>query len=183
MTTPDARLLGLLADLFAYPRADLDRRVSACAAALAAYPGAAARLVRFAAHARTVSVEALEEAYTAAFDLAPLASPYVGDQLFGASGERSLFLAALRELQDAAGVAPGPELPDHVSELLRLVGAAIPDEIRADLVLDGLAPVLEKIRAALEAAHHPWADVVAAAAEAAAPAAGVPPRRALEVLP
>ena len=66
---------------------------------------------------------ALEEAYTSAFDLAPLCSPYVGDQLFGASRERSFLLSGLRELQRDARLEAGPELPDHVSEVLRLAAA------------------------------------------------------------
>ena len=48
---------------------------------------------------------------------------------------------------------------------------------------DGLAPVLAKMLAALEAATHPWADVVAAALEALGPLAAAPRPHALEVLP
>lgn len=162
--------LRLLADLLSYPAAGLAERAEACAAALAPErAAAAARLSRFASFARGADPAALEEAYTAAFDLAPVASPYIGDQLFGASRERSYLLSGLRELQRQAGVEPGPDLADHVSEVLRLSAAPIPADVRDDLVADGLAPALTKMLAGLEEARHPWADAVAAALEAIAP--------------
>jgi nitrate reductase molybdenum cofactor assembly chaperone NarJ/NarW len=165
--TRDAGTLRLLADLLAYPGPELAERAAECAAALAAgRPAGAERLSRFAAFARASGSAALEEAYTSAFDLAPVCSPYVGDQLFGASRERSFLLSGLRELQAGAGLAAGTELPDHVSEVLRLVAAEIPDDVRDDLLRDGLAPVARKMLAALEAARHPWADVLAALLDA-----------------
>lgn len=172
-----------LADVLAYPTAELPARAAECADALAATHAAATqRLARFATFALASGGGALEEAYTAAFDLAPVASPYVGDQLFGASGERALLLAGLRELQQGAGVAAGTELPDHVSEVLRLVAAPIPAAVRDDLVREGLAPALAKMLAALERAGHPWADAVAAAAEALEVRADVPEVHAVEVV-
>jgi nitrate reductase delta subunit len=163
----DPRTLNLLADVLSYPGAGLAADAAECASGLAArHPSAAERLLRFAAFARTVGACGAEEAYTSAFDLAPVCSPYVGDQLFGPSRERSLLLAGLRELQREAGVVPGPELPDHLSEVLRLVAAPIPEEVRNDLVHDALEPVARKMLAALEEARHPWADVLAALVEA-----------------
>jgi nitrate reductase delta subunit len=163
----DAGTLRLLADVLAYPGPGLAERAAECAAALAAdHPAGAERLSRFAAFARSSGAAGLEEAYTSAFDLAPVCSPYVGDQLFGASRERSFLLSGLRQLQADAGLAAGTELADHVSEVLRLVAAQIPDDVRDDLVRDGLAPVARKMLAALEAARHPWADVLAALVDA-----------------
>jgi nitrate reductase delta subunit len=181
--TADPSLLRLLAGLLDYPGADLAARAGECAGLLeaAARPGAA-RLRRFAADAAR-GTAALEEAYTAAFDVAALASPYVGDQLFGAGAERARLLSALRELQREAGVAAGPELPDHVAELLRLAAAPIPGDVRDDLVREGLEPVLAKMREALEAARNPWAEVVAAVLDGVAGSAEAHPARALEVAP
>ena len=180
----DPVVLRQLAAVLAYPGPDLAARAAECAEALAAeHEAAAARLGRFALLALGAGHAALEEAYTAAFDLAPVASPYVGDQLFGASAERSHLLAGLQELRRAAGLAPAPELPDHVTEVLRLAAAPIPAEVREDLVRDGLAPALEKMLAALLAARNPWADVVAAAIEVLAPRAAAVPAGALEVSP
>lgn len=182
--TRELATLRRLAGLLDYPGPDLAARTEACLGALAAeHPAGADRLRRFAAVARVRGAAALEEAYTAAFDLLPVASPYLGDQLFGAGAERAYLLAGLRELQRGAGVAPGVELPDHVAEVLRLAAAPIAEDVREDLVRDGLAPVLAKMRAALEAAQNPWADVVAAAAEVVAPPAEAAAPRALEVSP
>ncbi len=179
-----ASTLRLLADVLAYPAADTASRAAECAERLEAlHPAGAARLARFAAFARAAGLGELEEAYSRAFDLAPLCSPYVGDQLFGASRERSLLLAGLRELARQAGLAEGRELPDHVTEVLRLVAAAIPADVRADLVTEGLVPALRKMLAALEEARHPWADVLAAAVDAFEPCAGLAPAWAEEVQP
>ncbi len=165
--TQDPETLRRLAALLEYPRPGLAARAADCAERLAAdHVAGARRLARFAAYALGEGDAALEEAYTSAFDLAPLASPYVGDQLFGASRERSYLLSGLRELQREAGLDAGRELPDHVAEVLRLVAAPIPDDVRDDLLRDGLAPALKRMLAALEEARHPWADVVAAAADA-----------------
>jgi nitrate reductase molybdenum cofactor assembly chaperone NarJ/NarW len=183
MTAP-TEVLQLLADLLAYPRPGVAARVADCAARLADdRPSAAERLSRFALFAGSCGDAALEEAYTSAFDLAPLCSPYVGDQLFGASRERSLLLAGLRELQRDAGIAPGAELPDHVSEVLRLAAAPIPGDVRDDLVREGLAPALRNMLAALDEARHPWADLLAAAVGAIEPCPEALPARATEVLP
>jgi nitrate reductase assembly molybdenum cofactor insertion protein NarJ len=164
--TTDPAALRLLAGLLAYPGPDLPAVAARCAAAIARTdPGAAARLARFGASAAGASPAALEEAYVSAFEVAPVASPYVGDQLFGASAERAYLLSGLAELRREAGLAPTRELADHVAEVLRLAAAPIPEDVRDDLVRDGLAPTLGKMRAALEAAQNPWADVVAAAAD------------------
>ena len=180
----DPDTLRRLADVLAYPGPGLAARAAECAEGLAAErPAAAGRLARFAAFALSSSPAALEEAYTSAFDVAPLCSPYVGDQLFGASRERSFLLSGLRELQRDAGLDPGVELPDHVAEVLRLVAAPIPADVREDLVRDGLAPALEKMLAALDEARHPWADAVAAARDVLDTRAVAPAARALEVSP
>jgi nitrate reductase delta subunit len=182
--TLDPLLLGRVAGVLSYPGADFLPRVAGCVEALAAgHPRAAARLARFATFALASSPGALEEAYTQAFDVAPVASPYVGDQLFGATRERSYLLSGLRELRREAGLAPGAELADHVAEVLRLVASPIPDDVREDLVREGLAPALAKMLAALEEARHPWADVVAAAVDVIDAGADARSARALEAMP
>lgn len=171
----DPRTLNLLADVLSYPGPRLAAEAAECASGLAErHPSASERLLRFAAFARASGACGAEEAYTSAFDLAPVCSPYVGDQLFGPSRERSLLLAGLRELQREAGVVPGSELPDHVSEVVRLVAAPIPAEVREDLLRDALEPVARKMLAALEEARHPWADVLAALVEAVAASSTAP---------
>jgi nitrate reductase assembly molybdenum cofactor insertion protein NarJ len=181
------RILQLLARVAAYPGPEVAAEAAECAAALApAHPDAARRLARFAAFARDRA--AAEEAYTSAFDLAPLTSPYVGDQLFGESRERALLMAWLKELQRDGGVAPATELPDHVSEVLRLLASGLPADVRDDLAHDALVPAARKMLAPLEEARHPYADVLGAIIEAledqdAARAEPGEARRRLEVIP
>jgi nitrate reductase assembly molybdenum cofactor insertion protein NarJ len=185
MIPADPRILRLLAELAAYPGPGIASAAGECAAALgAAHSGAAERLLRFAAFAHEPA--AAEEAYTSAFDLAPLASPYVGDQLFGESRERALFMAWLRELQPGSPERRAAELPDHLSEVLLLVASPIAADVRDDLVHDALVPAARKMAAALEEARHPYADVLGAMVEALEPASAARadaggPRGRLEV--
>lgn len=183
--TRDPELLRRLADVLEYPGPGFLARVAACAEALAAehHPAAAARLARFVTYALGSAATDLEEAYTRAFDLAPLASPYVGDQLFGPGRERAFLLSGLAELRRDAGLARGAELPDHVAEVLRLVAMPVPPDVADDLVRDGLVPALRKILAALEGARHPWADAVAAALDVLAVGADAPGLRPVEATP
>ena len=152
-----------LARVLDYPT-DLAADARAASAALASLPVAAERLLRLADRAER-DPAALEEAYVSAFELAPLASPFVGDQLFGASQARHLFLARVGAMQRAAGLDPAPELPDHLSAVLRLVALAPPSPERDDLARDGALPAARQMLQALEAANHPYADALAAIAE------------------
>jgi nitrate reductase delta subunit len=123
-----------------------------------------------------------EEAFTAAFDLAPIASPYVGDHLFGATANRHVFLAKVKSMFRAAGVEPGDELPDHLASVLRLAAVAPPSRELEELLADGALPVARKMLAALQEARSPYAlelSAVVAALERGAAAAG----RALEAKP
>jgi nitrate reductase assembly molybdenum cofactor insertion protein NarJ len=180
--------LRLLSELLSYPGPRLAGAAAECASALEpAHPAAAERLRRFAGFA---AGGLAEEAYTGAFDLAPVTSPYMGDQLFGESRERALLMAWLRELQRDAGLERTTELPDHAAEVLRLLAAPLPDDVRDDVASEGLGPSARKMLAALEEARHPYADVVAAVVEvvggpAAEPVLAAParPRSGLEVIP
>jgi nitrate reductase assembly molybdenum cofactor insertion protein NarJ len=149
-----------LARVLDYP-SDLAADARAAAAALASLPMAAGRLERLAELADR-DPAALEEAYVTAFELAPLASPFVGDQLFGASQARHLFLARVGAMQRAAGLDPAPELPDHLACVLRLLATAPPSHELDDLARDGALPAARQMLQALEAAHHPYADALAA---------------------
>lgn len=113
----------------------------------------------------------LQEAYTAAFELAPVASPYLGDHLFGPSAARHLFLAKVKRLLAAAGVDPGAELPDHLSVVLRLAAVAPRSREIDELLADGALPAARAMHAALESAGNPWAGVLADTVAALASAA------------
>ena len=157
-------LLAQLASVLDYP-AQGAAPLRACAAALPAYPAAAARLARLATRGDAEGTGALEESYVAAFELAPVASPFVGDQLFGAAPARHLFLVKVKELQEQAGLDPSPELPDHLASVLRYLAVAPPSEARDDLLRDGALPAARRMLAALDGAGNPWGDALSAVVE------------------
>lgn len=162
----DRRLLEAFAGLLGYPGPATAEQARACVARLApSSPAAAARLERFAGACDQSGPARLEELYTSGFDLGPACIPYVGHHLFGEGRERALFLARLRAMQREEGIAPGSELPDHVSEVLRFLARARDAADRDALLDEGLAPAAEKMLATLEEARHPWADVVGALLE------------------
>jgi len=60
-----------------------------------------------------------EELHTRTLDLAPVFVPYVGHSIWGERYERGEFMAALKRAQQARGVDPDGELPDHLVPVLR----------------------------------------------------------------
>lgn len=133
----------LLARTVEYPTPDLPAQARACEAALSGQHGRAARhIARFRAFVEQAEPGALEELYTATFDLRPTCYPYIGYQLFGETYKRGEFLALLNARYRQAGLAvTGGELPDHLGMILRYL-ARTPD---ADLVAEGVLPALERM--------------------------------------
>jgi nitrate reductase assembly molybdenum cofactor insertion protein NarJ len=115
---------------------------------------------------------ARQAAYTAAFDLAPITSPYLGDHLFGATAARHAFLAKVTRMTREAGLEAGPELADHLALVLRLGALAPPHEDLDVLLRDGALPVARRMRAALAEAESPYAEVLDAVVAALERACG-----------
>ena len=158
-------IYGAFARILAYPGCDFGAALTAAlAAAGPAHPRARAELARFALRALDAGPSGIEELYTAAFDLDPLACPYVGHQLLGESPRRGLFLARIREVYEAGGYSgSGTDLPDHLVEVLRFLAHAGDQGGDAEVLLrEGLVPALRKIAAVLEAAGQPYHAVIAA---------------------
>lgn len=159
MTMEDRRaIFALFSRLTRYPEEELAEVAARGRALLQGnHPDAAADLGLFAAFGCQTPATRLGEIYTAAFDLHPLCAPYVGHHLFGESRERTLFLVRLREIYREHGHRPGPELPDHLAEVLDFL-ARNPGTPEAEvLVVDGLLPALEKMIAGLEGeTEHPY---------------------------
>jgi nitrate reductase delta subunit len=157
----DREILPLLARVIEYP-VDGPRAAHEAVVALArAHPAAATALAELETRFEVDGAGAMEEAYTAAFELAPVCSPFVGDQLFGATAARHAFLARVGALQREAGFDPAPELADHLAVVLRFLAVA-PDGEAEVLAQDGALPAAHKMKAALAAAQHPWAGALAA---------------------
>jgi nitrate reductase delta subunit len=163
MTTSTTRQLICqhFAELFSYPSAELSQRVAACAALLRQdQPAAGASLERFGTFMQNQSASRIEEIFTATFDLQPVCHPYVGYQLCGENQQRGMFLMQLNQLYRRHGFVAGVELPDHLSTLLRFIGTLAPQDCSRELIEDGLLPALAKILQGLDAADHPYTDLL-----------------------
>lgn len=149
------------AELFSYPTAELSQTVASCTALLRQErPTAAASLERFDDFLQNQTATRIEEVFTATFDLQPVCYPYVGYQLCGENQQRGLFLMQLNQLYRQHGFVAGVELPDHLSTLLRFIGTLAPQDCSRELIEDGLLPALAKILLGLDAADHPYTDLL-----------------------
>lgn len=149
-TGSDTAALAGLAAVFEYPTGDLWDRVDHCVDRVAAIdPDAAEPLRTFREALRGRSLHELEELYIQTFDMDPASCLDLGWQLFGEDYNRGLFLARLRREMDAAGVEENPgELPDHLTQVLRLLQRMEP-AAADDFVLSCALPALEKIVGAM----------------------------------
>jgi len=156
----------LLTPLMAYPTASFTTLLDDCQAqASGMAPDVAAGLERFAFAVRHLSTAQLQELYTETFDMNAGCTLDVGWHLFGDRFERGGFLSDLRPELQAAGIAEGAELPDHLPHLLILMERAAP--ARAFALRQLIRPAVEKIEAALHARSSPYEHLVRSAFTAA----------------
>lgn len=143
----------LYAPLFAHPEADFLERVQAAVAFTGGrYPDAAVEIERFAAllpgNGDRLSPEELtevQEIFTRSFEVQAVVTLDVGYVAFGDDYKRAELLVNLtRELRDA-GLEPGVELADHLSNILRLLARWDCDEARDEFVALLLHPALERM--------------------------------------
>jgi nitrate reductase delta subunit len=154
VATPDRQqqLFTAFAELLAYPSGDPSPAARRCHG-LVRDPGSAADLDRFVARAEQARPHELEELYASTFDLEPTCAPYVGHHLCGDGPQRGVFLSRLADVYRQDGfdvVAPGGELPDHLSVVLRYLGAVGSGPGRQALLEDALVPALDKMLASLD---------------------------------
>lgn len=151
-----AVLYDQLGALLRYPDAAYLADVDTCGHTLAAEePDVAARVERFAAGVREMSVTDLEELFTRTFDINPVCSLEVGWQLFGEEYERGTFLVRMRQEMRRLGLAESTELPDHLAHVLAVLGrmeADRADDFAAACVL----PAVERMCASLVGKDVPY---------------------------
>jgi nitrate reductase delta subunit len=164
LTTP----LESLAGLFAYPTPDYPRRLARCRAALAEAdtPDAAVLLDRFAARIEGMTLEDLQEQFTAGFDLNPACTLDLGWHLYGEQYERGAFLVEIRDALREHAVAESSELPDHLTHMLALLGRLEPVASER-LAARAVRPALDRVLASVDAGN-PFIDLLRAAAAAVA---------------
>lgn len=157
--------LDRLAPLFTYPGDGYAERA-----------GEEARLLRLAslrAFADAVAglpVTDLQERFVEAFDLDPDCAPDLGWHLFGERYERGEWLAGLRADLRRVGLEPSTELPDHLTNVLRLLAHDQP--AKAQELAQVVAPAFETLHAGLERRESPFRHALAAVREIVAASGG-----------
>lgn len=143
----DQQVLHLLADILDYPESNPAEKARECVTLVSAgNTDASARLGQFQAIAEQMSSGRLEEIYTMTFDLDAACHPYVGYHLFGESYKRSAFLLELKDLYKQIGfVSSETELPDRLSILLRFLSLSADEDMRQEIINEGLLPALGKM--------------------------------------
>jgi nitrate reductase delta subunit len=145
-----------------YPRAGWIGWLSRSREALRAMDSpAAAPLDSFAEQVQGLSLEQLQELYTATFDLNPICALEVGWQLFGEEYARGSFLVAMRAKLREQRIAEEGELPDHLAGLLTLLDQLAPQEAR-ELASSFLAPAVAKMLAGFPGKANPYENLLRA---------------------
>lgn len=150
---PTPALYSRLASLFEYPDADYALRVSDCLETMRSqHREAAALCERFHADICGLNTGELQELYTQNFDLNPTCALEVGWHLYGEDYHRGAFLVKMRQQMRDHGLSESSELPDHLSNALRLLDRLEPDEAAA-FAGEYLLPALDRMRAACPEEH------------------------------
>ena len=162
---PRATALAAMALLLEYPTPAVLGHALFCREALEErFPEAAHELSAFVAWAANEPPEAVEETFTRTFYIAPVCVPYVGIHLFGEeSFQRGAFMARLLDAFAERGFSAAPELPDHVTALLRFAHLLDSAELE-DLVDYCLREPVERMAAKLAKTTNPYRHVLAALA-------------------
>ena len=146
-----------LAELFAYPGGGGRTRVQAALADLDA--PLQDRLAPFARFVETTEPADLEEAYTRTFDINPVCTLEVGWHLYGEDYSRGSFLVFMRELLRLHGIEETPELPDHLTSVLAVLGRLGDDEAR-DFVRGQVLLAINKMLEGFKSDDDPYRVVV-----------------------
>jgi nitrate reductase delta subunit len=162
-----------LADLLEYPRAGHAERVQSLVGVVSrGLPESAAALAPLARFAAENSLGACEELYVRTFDANAERALEVGWQVFGEQYERGAFLVDLRGRMRAAGIAETTELPDHLTQVLRLLARIDAAEART-LADRAVGRSLQRVRENLDEGN-PFAGALDAVEAALATIAAAP---------
>ncbi|MGE5262620.1 MAG: nitrate reductase molybdenum cofactor assembly chaperone [Acidobacteriota bacterium] len=152
----------LFAELLDYPKPGLGAWARQAGALLGGGNSDAMRILEdFACITDRTPLGQLEEVYTGLFELNALCHPYVGYHLFGETYKRSVFMLGLKERYSAQGFSVDPELPDHLTALLRYISVCNDPVMIDELVRDALLPALDKMIAS-ESNDQPMSGMTAA---------------------
>lgn len=166
ITAVDARPYVALSELLEYPRPSLVRLLENARSLLGEKcPAAEVEVSTFEEATKGWTREHLEEAYTRAFDCAPVAAPYLSVYLFGAeSFKRAELMSGFMGAYSKVGYNPGSELPDHIATVLRFSGHCDPEGWE-EIVRWCLRGPVEKMTMLLAQTGNPYAHLLHAVDE------------------
>lgn len=144
-----------LADLLEYPSEELRDLLETLVATDLSRDDRLFFLKDFQKNISSLKLSALQELYTATFEIQSTTSLDIGFHLFGEAYKRGAFMAKLKATQNALHMLPGSELPDHLTQMLRLLAQLQPVQA-APLIEECLLPGLVSILAGLESVQHPY---------------------------
>lgn len=162
---PAASVFGCASVLLSYPDEDYGQDLAAVAGVVQALPAGPARSRLADALSWLGGLSPMEAAatYVDTFDLRRGVCLYLTYYRHGDTRERGLALAALVDVYRSAGLAVIPgELPDYLPALLEMAAA----DSAGAAVLAEHRMALDALRLALEQAHSPYNQVVAAVSDA-----------------
>lgn len=137
--------LGYLSSICDYPKQNLLETVSKFGESIKSEdPVCFEYMQKFSDEVAKKDTHELEELYTTTFDIRGVANLDIGYVLFGEDYKRGEFLVNIKRLQNENQVNTGVELPDHLTNFLKLLTVIETDE-KKELVEKVLMPALEKI--------------------------------------
>lgn len=126
-------------------------------------PAAAEDLRHFSQFLEATTLAEAREHYTRAFDLSPLAVPYLSVYLFGAENpQRGQFMAGFMGAYAEAGYDSGGELPDHLAVVLGYAARAGEDtwdEVQRLCLPSPLKLMHQSLREGASPYHHVLASL------------------------
>ena len=142
-------MLDAYAEILMYPKSDHDSRVQTC---IAQFPDEHAdvreMVSEYLSRLAPLSLSEREELYIRTFDLNKAGTLDLGWHLFGEDYNRGLFLVKVRQYLQLLKIPETNELPDHVSQVLRVLGRmsrAEADQFAYACVIPSLSTIAEGI--------------------------------------
>lgn len=142
-----------LARMFMYPTSDLREDLAACKAVVMNYgqellPG----FQNFNNHVVEKPLSLQQEYYVSTFDVQPLCTLDIGYVLFGEDYRRGEFMVNIKKEHLKASNDCGSELPDHLTNILKLLpkmkNAELAEELIVSLLLPAISEIILKFRGA-----------------------------------
>lgn len=158
----DREVYEALEMLLTYPEDHQGREIGSSVIINGSPDTAAAEHAAFAAKTAPLSLHDRQELYIQTFDLNPVCALEMGWHLFGENYDRGLLLVKMRQQLRMYGLPETTELPDHLTNGLRLL-ARMERESGAYFAEAVVLPAVEKMLEAIRGKNNPYEHVLEAA--------------------